>query len=213
LQCVAVCCSVLQCVAETHIPELTAQHQSKRPKCVAACCSVLQCVAVCCSGAYTRTYGAAPANELSVLQCVAETHVPELTAQHQSKQLKCVVVYCSVLQCVAVCCSVLQRCIRQNIRRSTEAYEQSVLQCVAVRCSVSQRVEVFGNVLQCVAVCCSVLQCVAEVHIPEQTAQHGGKQVDLQRQRAFWCQVLQIVAVVLQCVAVVLRCVAVRMYG
>jgi len=32
LQCVAVCCSLLRCVA-----------------CVAVCCSVLQCVAVCCS--------------------------------------------------------------------------------------------------------------------------------------------------------------------
>ena len=33
LQCVAVCCSVLQCVLQR----------------VAVCCSVLQCVAVCCS--------------------------------------------------------------------------------------------------------------------------------------------------------------------
>jgi len=52
LQCVAVCCSVLQCVdchnfhhVFTGVPDL----------CVAVCCSVLQCVAVCCS----------------VLQCVA----------------------------------------------------------------------------------------------------------------------------------------------
>ena len=64
-QCVAVCCSVLiqdglslifqQCVA------------SGSDSSVAVCCSVLQCVAVCCS----------------VLQCVA--------------------VRCSVVQCVAVC--------------------------------------------------------------------------------------------------------------
>jgi len=67
---VAVCCSVLQCVAE---PQRIVQHsastatlaccrgasKSKHPynvlQCVAVCCSVLQCVAVCCS----------------VLQCVA----------------------------------------------------------------------------------------------------------------------------------------------
>jgi len=41
LQCVAACCSVLQCCSEL--------------QCVAMCCSVLQCAAVCCS----------------VLQCVA----------------------------------------------------------------------------------------------------------------------------------------------
>jgi len=33
MQCVAVCCSVLQCALQ----------------CVAVCCNVLQCVAVCCS--------------------------------------------------------------------------------------------------------------------------------------------------------------------
>jgi len=38
LQCVAVCCSVLQCVS-MHCSAL---------QCVAVCCSVLPCVAVCC---------------------------------------------------------------------------------------------------------------------------------------------------------------------
>ena len=42
LMCVAVCCSLLQCVAEV-------RHSTN------VCCSVLQCVAVCCN----------------VLQCVA----------------------------------------------------------------------------------------------------------------------------------------------
>jgi len=45
LQCVAVCCSVLQClnsqVKEARGPVVL--------QCVAVCCSVLQCVAVCCS--------------------------------------------------------------------------------------------------------------------------------------------------------------------
>jgi len=37
LQCVAVCCSAVQCSAVL--------------RCVAVCCSVLQCVAVCCTAA------------------------------------------------------------------------------------------------------------------------------------------------------------------
>ena len=46
MQCVAVCCSVLQCdaiVYDAFSGVLTFE------KCVAVCCSVLQCVAVCCS--------------------------------------------------------------------------------------------------------------------------------------------------------------------
>jgi len=39
LQCVAVCCNVLQCVVRCVCASST----------VAVCCSVLQCVAVCCS--------------------------------------------------------------------------------------------------------------------------------------------------------------------
>ena len=66
--CVAVCCSVLQCVA---VLQRVAVNVLQTPgslaaairgdaygivlQCVAVCCSVLQCVAVCCS----------------VLQCVA----------------------------------------------------------------------------------------------------------------------------------------------
>ena len=78
LQCVAVRCSVLQYVTPhawtsscTHVDESRHKYITARRghgsvlQCVAACCSVLQCVAVCCS----------------VLQCVA--------------------VCCSVLQCVA----------------------------------------------------------------------------------------------------------------
>jgi len=53
LQCVAVCCSVLQCADSVFVSlafSVSLVHQR-----VAVCCSVLQCVAVCCS----------------VLQCVA----------------------------------------------------------------------------------------------------------------------------------------------
>ena len=40
LQCVAMCCSVLQCAAAVCCSVL---------QCVAVCCNVLQCAAMCCS--------------------------------------------------------------------------------------------------------------------------------------------------------------------
>jgi len=81
LQCVVVCCSVLQCVAVCYI------------QCVAVCCSAryasdwraCHCVAVCCSVLHSVC--------CSVLQCVAVW----------CSVLQCVAVCCSVLQCVAVC--------------------------------------------------------------------------------------------------------------
>jgi len=50
---VAVCCSVLQCVATLqHIAtQVLSTHTHKALRCVAMCCSVLQCVAVCCNTA------------------------------------------------------------------------------------------------------------------------------------------------------------------
>jgi len=58
LQCVAVCCSVLQCVAGVSV---CCQRCFVRiMQYVAVCCSVLQCVAVCCSvylyAIYTHTH-------------------------------------------------------------------------------------------------------------------------------------------------------------
>jgi len=82
LQCIAVCCSVLQCGPIVLI--------SLRETCngkafgVAVCCSVLQCVAVCCNG----------------LISLKETCFGKAFS---------VAVCCSVLQCAAVCYSVLQR--------------------------------------------------------------------------------------------------------
>ena len=43
-QCVAVCCSLLQCVAALHTLSLSPGVHDR-----VVCCSVLQCVAVCCS--------------------------------------------------------------------------------------------------------------------------------------------------------------------
>ena len=122
LQCVAVCCSVLQCVTKQstttrHTRPVTnlkssVTHQKSVLQCVAVWCSVLQCVAVCCS----------------VLQCV--------------------VVYCNVLQCVAVCCSVLQSVAECCSVLQCAAVCCSVLRCVAVCCSVLQCVAVCCSVLQ-----------------------------------------------------------------
>jgi len=48
LQCVAVCCSVLQCAVLHKRDTEAVMNESHHMYCVAVCCSVLQCVAVCC---------------------------------------------------------------------------------------------------------------------------------------------------------------------
>jgi len=92
LQCVAVCCSVLQCVAALWAAGVL-WHDP-------ACCSVLQRVAVCCS-VWQRI----------AVCCKVFTSLCSAWAVSQSSVLQCVAVRRSVLQmlqCVAVCCSVLQ---------------------------------------------------------------------------------------------------------
>jgi len=73
VQFVAVCCSVLQCVAVLYTCEELVVEQ-----CNTLCCSVLQYVAVC----------------YSMLQCVAVLYTCEELVAKQ-----CVTVCCSVLQC------------------------------------------------------------------------------------------------------------------
>ena len=95
LKCIAVYCSVLQCVAVISVwADMLLLHITmcgRVMQCNAICCSLLQYVAVCCSDFGLGIYVVALRLQrvavcCSVLQCVA----------------------CSVLQCVAVCCSVLQ---------------------------------------------------------------------------------------------------------
>jgi len=86
LQCVAVCCSVLQCVAVPCVAVCGSV------QCVAVCCSVFQCVAASCSA---LQYVAVCCR---VLPCVALC----------GSVRQCVAMCCSVLQCVAVCRSVSQ---------------------------------------------------------------------------------------------------------
>ena len=134
-------------------------------QCVAVYCSVSQCVAVCCivlkrkrrcvqctmcSVYVPRTFICVSFN-VSVavlLQCIAMCYR---------------VVCCSVLQCVAaketVCSEYIPPlfvCVSSNVSVAV-----CQLQCVAVCCSTLQCVAVCCSVLQCIAVCCSVLQCVA----------------------------------------------------
>jgi len=140
LRCVAVCCSVLQCVAGCVCNEgVFAMNTSNLLACVSrqtekAVSSLGHAestlVRICC-----RMFG-------SVVQCVAVRSVCELFDACYLHFAK------NVLLWVAVCCSVLHVCC--SVCELFEAchFAQNVLLWVAVGCSV----------LQCVAVCC---KCVA----------------------------------------------------
>jgi len=145
VQCVALCCSVVQCVdvAGCNTLQHTATHCNTLRH--AVCCSVLQCVAMLqgATGAISASNNGVHNKVTSAVCCSV---------------LQRVAVCCSVLQCAAVCCNVLvcvAVCHRHNQRlyprRWHRSHASTMLQCVAVCCSV----------LQCVAVCCSVLQRVA----------------------------------------------------
>jgi len=89
LQCVAVCCRVLQCSV---VCRSVLQY-------VAVCCSVLQCVAVCYSVLYCVAVWC------NVLQCIAVC----------CGVLPCATVCCRVFSCVAVFCSVLRHDVTHMI--------------------------------------------------------------------------------------------------
>ena len=93
LQCVAVCCSVLQCNNQLRISLESETGSEGGGGDVAVCCSVLQCVAVCCS----------------VLPYVAMRCSASQCAEVCCRVLHGVAAYCIMLQRVAACCSVLQR--------------------------------------------------------------------------------------------------------
>ena len=102
LQCVAVCCSVLQFVATRATRRrLTCPSLSCWLVCV--CCSVLQCVAVWCS---VVQHCAVCCNPVwcSVLQVFCSYSYPEALDMCLSILLAGM---CVLQQCVAVCCSVL----------------------------------------------------------------------------------------------------------
>jgi len=97
LQCVVVCCSVWQCVAETH--SYVTRVCCSVLQCLAGCCCVLQCLALCCSVLQRRIH-------MSRVLCVYDTtHLRAfLFAYLRLSRPISDGVCCSVLQRVAVCC-------------------------------------------------------------------------------------------------------------
>jgi len=88
VQCVAVCCSVLQCVAVLKRVSNPMIHTRYSLRLDALCCNVLQCVTLC----------------RSVLQRVAAC----------CSVLQRVAAYCSVLHCVSVHASVSSQCLNRS---------------------------------------------------------------------------------------------------
>ena len=144
LQCAAVRCSMLQCVAE-----------------VEGCFSKNR--GLSCRGLSNRnkrlnillqTYGVLLQIDRALLKGYwAVSYMDTLS----SWVLQCAAVGCRVLQFVAVCCSVL---VRRRLKATDETLSSQVVQCVAVYCRVLQGVAECCRVLQSVAECCSVLWCV-----------------------------------------------------
>ena len=150
LQCVAVCCGVLRCVAVrafknivvriwfcTYCVNVLCVLQINAVcasytlfsvsdsvhvvlQCVAVCCSVLQCVEVCC--------------RMSVHHVVFHMWIQyQIPCMLCCNVLQCVVGWCSVLRCVAMCCSVSVHHVDFRIwfRACCVTVRNSVLQCVA----------------------------------------------------------------------------------
>ena len=138
LQCVAVCCSVLQsvavcwstlkcevrCIVHRAGVRLLQCVAVYLLQCVAVCCSVLQCAAKCCSvlrSSVENGYTADFWDDFEALkQCswiaatVSVNHCNKVCSSRKYESVgqigrhRGAAVCCSVLQCVAVCCSVLQ---------------------------------------------------------------------------------------------------------
>jgi len=113
-RCVAVCCSVWQCVAVYVVCCSVLQY-------VALCCSMLQCVAVCC----TRLQSGAGCRLLCLREVAVGCNcrrVQSSSIRHiRCSTLQCVAVYCRLLQHVAACCSVslrvaVYRCVLPCVR-------------------------------------------------------------------------------------------------
>ena len=131
MQCVAVCCSVLQCVAVL--------------QCLAGCCSVRRLSETChvTNIPIRRTLSIWLTPSINASSCATcmRAFVREYSAA--SGVLQCVAVCCSVLQhvgvlqCVAVCCSVLlPACGRLSEKIALFLVCCSVLQRVAACCSM-----------------------------------------------------------------------------
>jgi len=124
---VAVCCSMLQCVAVRS--------------------SVLQCVAVCCGEIEARVHSFSHVSPILLFNSHIQSQADRVAVC--CSVLQCAVVCCSVVQYVAVCCSVLQ-CVGISSSVASRLSNTAIGACpcisVAVCCSV----------MQCVAVYCSI---------------------------------------------------------
>jgi len=192
LQCVAVCCSVLQfcrvcltsathlfqkfccswfwCVAVSYsvsgVPDVSYPLiPGSMLQHVAACWSMLQHVAVCCSRLLCVIVYRKPV--------VSYPHIPDILLQHDT-------VCGSMLQYVAVCCSMLQ-CVAMCRVCQLPIYSR---QCAAVCC----------RVMQCVAVCGSVVQCIrcAWRQLPTYSKQFVAARYSVLQYVATWCSVLDV---------------------
>ena len=186
---------------------------------VAVCCSVLQCVAVCVFFVYTRMVdGVFVAGRILDGQECVDSWI-RYTLNVCSRMLQCVAVRCGVLQCTCVLLRKLTRNVskkelgRQRCSWWRVAVCWRMLQCVAVCCSVLQCVAVCRSVLQCVAVfsveSCSVLKFITVSCSLSQFAAvccsvHGRELqcviVTVVRCGVLWCAALWWSA--LQCIAV-----------
>ena len=151
-----------QCVAVCFISHLLPAHFHTH---VAVCCSVLQCVAVCCSAfPFTATTNVSPVSvRCSVLKRVAACCSVLQWALFHIRYQRVFRMCCSMLQRVAACRNVAQvgRVEVKGILPVCKDVTYVLINMCShqhVRC-----LRVFRmccSVLQCVAVCCSVLQCV-----------------------------------------------------
>ena len=164
LQCIVVCCNLLQCFTISSRRVFLyclcrKKYGGVAGNVAAVCCSMLRCAVAC----------------YSVLQCIAVCHNVVQRVAVCCHVLQCVAVYDSMLQCVAVCCGVVQ-C-------------GSVLQCALVSCCVVLCIAARCRVMHCVAVCCSVLQRVAVCCIALHcvAVQCGGPRVTALVERRYIC--------------------------
>ena len=126
---VAVCCSMLQCVAVRS--------------------SVLQCVAVCCGEIEARVHSFSHVSPILLFHSHIQSQADRVAVC--CSVLQCAVVCCSVVQYVAVCCSVLQ-CVAvccHIIFSSKPTFKHRHRRLPVHQCC---------GMLQRDAVCCSVLQ-------------------------------------------------------
>ena len=178
LQCVSVCCSVLQC--GTTYSRITTQsvHQQQQQHAHLQFRDTLQHTATHCNTLqHTGTH-------CNTQPQYAQPQYQDPNAQVRLCVSQCVAVRCSVWQCVAVCCSVfhcvaavlrfhcLGRCVcvllYGHVRLGmgvggAECVLQGAAVCRsgAVLCSVVQCGAVWCSVVQCGAVWCSVVMCSA----------------------------------------------------